>query len=125
MSLLTQYDADAAALRRGTRRFLILAVLLTLAVVALAGIQARAEGGQSAIRLRIEINPVLAVVVTLIVAVMQQSQSRRPMAVWRHAVQRMGRRRRNSGRSRLGRIVGFCRGESAHQTQDTESKIFF
>lgn len=34
MSLLTQYDADAAALRRGTRRFLILAVLLTLAVVA-------------------------------------------------------------------------------------------
>lgn len=34
MSLLTQYDADAAALRRGTRRFLILAALLTLAVVA-------------------------------------------------------------------------------------------
>ena len=34
MSLLTQYDADAAALRRGTRRFLIQAVLLTLAVVA-------------------------------------------------------------------------------------------
>lgn len=33
MSLLTQYDADAAAMRRSTRRFLILAVLLTLAVV--------------------------------------------------------------------------------------------
>ncbi|MBI5899313.1 MAG: MCE family protein [Rhodocyclales bacterium] len=34
MSLLTQYDADTAAVRRGTRRFLILASLLTLAVVA-------------------------------------------------------------------------------------------
>lgn len=34
MSLLTQYDADAAALRRGIRRFLIVAVLATLAVAA-------------------------------------------------------------------------------------------
>ncbi len=34
MSLLTQYDADATALRRSTRRFLILATLLTLTVVA-------------------------------------------------------------------------------------------
>lgn len=34
MSLLTQYDADAAAMRRGTRRFLILAALLTLTLVA-------------------------------------------------------------------------------------------
>lgn len=32
MSLLTQYDADAAALRRGIRRFLLAAVLATLAV---------------------------------------------------------------------------------------------
>lgn len=34
MSLLTQYDADAAALRRGIRRFLIFAALVTLAVAA-------------------------------------------------------------------------------------------
>jgi len=34
MSLLTQYDADAAALRRGIRRFLIVAMLATLAVAA-------------------------------------------------------------------------------------------
>lgn len=34
MSLLTQYDADAAALRRGIRRFLFVAVLATLAVAA-------------------------------------------------------------------------------------------
>jgi phospholipid/cholesterol/gamma-HCH transport system substrate-binding protein len=34
MSLLTQYDADAAALRRGIRRFLLAAVLATLAVAA-------------------------------------------------------------------------------------------
>lgn len=33
MSLLTQYDADAAAVRRSTRRFLLLAALLTLALV--------------------------------------------------------------------------------------------
>jgi len=34
MSLLTQYDADAAALRRGIRRFLLAALLATLAVAA-------------------------------------------------------------------------------------------
>lgn len=34
MSLLTQYDADAAALRRGIRLFLLFAVLATLAVAA-------------------------------------------------------------------------------------------
>jgi phospholipid/cholesterol/gamma-HCH transport system substrate-binding protein len=33
MSLLTQYDADAAALRRATRRFLLFALLVTLALV--------------------------------------------------------------------------------------------
>jgi phospholipid/cholesterol/gamma-HCH transport system substrate-binding protein len=33
MSLLTHYDADAAAVRRSTRRFLLLAALLTLALV--------------------------------------------------------------------------------------------
>jgi phospholipid/cholesterol/gamma-HCH transport system substrate-binding protein len=33
MSLLTEYDADAAALRRGIRRFLVVALLATLAVV--------------------------------------------------------------------------------------------
>jgi phospholipid/cholesterol/gamma-HCH transport system substrate-binding protein len=34
MSLLTQYDADAAALRRGIRRFLLAALLAALAVAA-------------------------------------------------------------------------------------------
>ncbi|MDP1613201.1 MAG: MlaD family protein [Sulfuritalea sp.] len=34
MSLLTQYDADAAALRRGIRRFLLASLLATLAVAA-------------------------------------------------------------------------------------------
>ena len=34
MSLLTQYDADAAALRRGIRRFLLAALLATLAIAA-------------------------------------------------------------------------------------------
>ena len=34
MSLLTQHDSDAAALRRGTRRFLFFALLVTVALVA-------------------------------------------------------------------------------------------
>ena len=34
MSLLTEYDSDAAALRRGTRRFLLFALLVTLALIA-------------------------------------------------------------------------------------------
>ncbi len=34
MSLLTQYDADARSVRRATRRFLIFAVLITVALVA-------------------------------------------------------------------------------------------
>ena len=34
MSLLTQYDADARAVRRMTRRFLLVAVLATIALVA-------------------------------------------------------------------------------------------
>ncbi|MBI5792816.1 MAG: MCE family protein [Rhodocyclales bacterium] len=33
MSLLTEYDADARSMRRATRRFLIIAVLVTLALV--------------------------------------------------------------------------------------------
>jgi phospholipid/cholesterol/gamma-HCH transport system substrate-binding protein len=34
MSLLTEHDSDAAALRRGTRRFLIAAMVITLALLA-------------------------------------------------------------------------------------------
>jgi phospholipid/cholesterol/gamma-HCH transport system substrate-binding protein len=34
MSLLTQHDSDAAALRRGTRRFLFFALLVTMALIA-------------------------------------------------------------------------------------------
>ena len=34
MSLLTEYDSDAAALHRGTRRFLLFALLVTLALIA-------------------------------------------------------------------------------------------
>jgi ABC-type transporter Mla subunit MlaD len=34
MSLLTQYDADARSVRRMTRRFLLVAILATLALVA-------------------------------------------------------------------------------------------
>lgn len=34
MSLLTEHDSDAAALRRGTRRFLLFALLVTLALIA-------------------------------------------------------------------------------------------